>query len=161
MPNHAEPNDTATWRTRATRHLWILLAFLPALAACQTPGPLDPESYVDDWQDWLTFSAPISARGQALGWSPEDLADLRWCESRDDYWIDTGNSYYGAYQFNQTAWDEAMRHAGLDAWVGVRPNQAWTWVQDVAVWSLADLVHTRYGQAPWKPWPTCGPGAIR
>jgi hypothetical protein len=35
----------------------------------------------------------------------EWLYELRQCESGGDYQIDTGNGYYGAYQFSEATWD--------------------------------------------------------
>jgi len=37
--------------------------------------------------------------------SATDWASLRQCESSGDYSIDTGNGYYGAYQFDQSTWN--------------------------------------------------------
>ena len=35
----------------------------------------------------------------------ENLEALRWCESTNDYAADTGNGYYGAYQFSLETWE--------------------------------------------------------
>lgn len=68
------------------------------------------------------------------------LHALRVCESGDDYTINTGNGYYGAYQFSPITW----------WWLGYvgYPHDAAAWVQDEAaryLWSLMG----------WSPWPSC------
>jgi hypothetical protein len=72
--------------------------------------------------------------------TPDVLAELRWCESGDDYGIDTGNGYYGAYQFDPETW----WWLGYDGW----PHEAPPEVQDEAAIALWDI----YG---WDPWPAC------
>ena len=67
-------------------------------------------------------------------------ARLRQCESGDDYSIDTGNGYYGAYQFSAATW-HGLGYAGL-------PNQAPPAVQDQA----AQQLQVRSG---WGQWPEC------
>ena len=68
------------------------------------------------------------------------LAALRMCESTDRYWLNTGNGYYGAYQFSAVTW----------WWLGYSgyPHQASPAVQDQAVRDLYDLMG-------WSPWPAC------
>jgi len=67
-------------------------------------------------------------------------AQLRWCESRGDYAEDTGNGYFGAYQFSLSTWDE-LGLTGL-------PSQASQAVQDLA----AQTLEARQG---WRQWPGC------
>jgi hypothetical protein len=68
------------------------------------------------------------------------LAALRFCESSDDYSANTGNGYYGAYQFSAITW----------WWLGYSgmPNQASAATQDAAVRDLFAI----FG---WSPWPAC------
>jgi hypothetical protein len=68
------------------------------------------------------------------------LHALRVCESGDDYFINTGNGYYGAYQFSPITW----------WWIGYSgyPHQAAPWVQDEAARYLYSLMG-------WTPWPAC------
>jgi hypothetical protein len=70
----------------------------------------------------------------------EQLAALRWCESNDNYYINTGNGYYGAYQFSPITW----------WWLGYGgyPHEAAPAVQDEA----ARYLHSIFG---WTPWPAC------
>jgi hypothetical protein len=80
---------------------------------------------------WSSYDAPPT---------PENLEALRWCESTNDYTIDTGNGYYGAYQFSLTTW----------SWLGYGgyPNEAAPEVQDQAALDL-------YDYSNWDAWPSC------
>lgn len=69
------------------------------------------------------------------------LSSTRWCESRGRYGTNTGNGFYGAYQFDLTTW-----------WsVGGRsyPHLAPAVEQDFR----AVVLRLRRGTAPW---PVCG-----
>jgi hypothetical protein len=70
----------------------------------------------------------------------DPFAALRQCESGGNYGTDTGNGYYGAYQFTAGTW----RSLGL----GGLPSQAPPAVQDRA----ARALQARRG---WGPWPSC------
>lgn len=70
---------------------------------------------------------------------------LRQCESGDDYSIDTGNGFYGAYQFDRATFDAL--HTGYS-----RADLAPYWVQDAAAVKLQ-------AERGWEPWPVCGPRA--
>ena len=65
---------------------------------------------------------------------------LRMCESGGNYRIDTGNGYYGAYQFNLGTW-RAYGGTGL-------PSKASPAEQDYR----AKLLYRARG---WAPWPAC------
>jgi hypothetical protein len=67
-------------------------------------------------------------------------ASLRRCESGGNYADDTGNGYYGAYQFTAGTWHSL----GLDG----LPSQAAPAVQDRA----AEELQQRSG---WGQWPGC------
>ncbi len=73
--------------------------------------------------------------------TPAQWAALRQCESSGNYLVNTGNGYYGAYQFDQTTW-ETVDGSG-------RPHWAEPVVQD----ARARLLYARRG---WQPWPICG-----
>ena len=65
---------------------------------------------------------------------------LRLCEAGNDYTKNTGNGYYGAYQFNISTWGN---------WGGYsRPDLAPPAVQD----AKAQETYNRRG---WSPWPAC------
>ena len=88
----------------------------------------------------------------------EGLFGLRMCESTDNYTIDTGNGYYGAYQFRQATWDEVMDFMGMPDMIGVRPNLASPWVQDQA----ATWLWNGSGISYWGPHHfECAPSAIQ
>jgi hypothetical protein len=70
----------------------------------------------------------------------EDLYRLRVCESGDNYQEDTGNGYYGAYQFSEATW-QGLGYSGL-------PNQAPPAQQDAA----ATTLQHEHG---WGEWPAC------
>ena len=73
--------------------------------------------------------------------TPAQWAALRNCESTNNYLVNTGNGYYGAYQFDQSTW-ESVGGTG-------RPHWAAPVVQD----ARARLLSARRG---WFPWPICG-----
>jgi hypothetical protein len=73
--------------------------------------------------------------------SGSQLYALRMCESGGNYRINTGNGFYGAYQFDLRTW-RGLGYGGY-------PHQAAPATQDSAVRKL-------YGQRGWAPWPVCG-----
>jgi hypothetical protein len=104
----------------------------------------------------LVGAAPVgaAAAGPALGHHPtvanqhhhkakvmnHKLRRLRECESGGRYHIDTGNGYYGAYQFARSTW-RSLGYHGL-------PSRAKASKQDAA----AKKLHASQG---WHPWPVC------
>jgi hypothetical protein len=70
----------------------------------------------------------------------EKMHDLRVCESSNNYRTNTGNGYYGAYQFAKTTW-HGLGFSG-------RPDLASKDSQDTA----ARRLHRQQG---WRPWPSC------
>jgi hypothetical protein len=65
---------------------------------------------------------------------------LRLCESGDNYAENTGNGFYGAYQFSASTWSGL----GLPG----RPDLASHQMQDQAAMRLQ-------AQSGWGPWPAC------
>lgn len=84
-------------------------------------------------------TGPLALAASSSGLS-QDFAELRACESSGNYQADTGNSYYGAYQFSQATW-RSLGYTGL-------PSAASPAVQDAAAAALQ-------AQAGWSPWPAC------
>jgi hypothetical protein len=93
-------------------------------------------------------TGPPSLTGtRGLGTSPippgslsQDFADLRRCESGGNYQRNSGNGYYGAYQFALQTW-LGLGETGL-------PSDAPPAVQDAAAYLL-------YKRDGWHPWPAC------
>ena len=115
------------------------------LAARAQTSPARSEPLAHQARSVATLGpAVVVGKASAAGLSvPTDaqLAALRWCESRGRYGINTGNGYYGAYQFDLRTW----RSIGE----GGRPDLAAPAVQDTAVRRLFAL-------RGWQPWPVCG-----
>ena len=103
----------------------------------------------------LTCAATLAATGSILSPDPasahrvrrsaapptaENFTRLRHCESGGDYSINSGNSYFGAYQFSVPTW-ESLGYNGL-------PSDAAPEVQDEAA-------HRLYDRSGWRPWPGC------
>jgi len=82
----------------------------------------------------VVLSGPASADPSANDWY-----QLRMCESTNRYAINTGNGYYGAYQFDLSTW----RSVGGSGY----PNDASPAEQDYRALIL-------YRQRGWNPW-TC------
>jgi hypothetical protein len=72
---------------------------------------------------------------------PTVLAAIRECESGGDYSINTGNSFYGAFQFSQSTW-ASVGGSGL-------PSEAPAREQDERAARL-------YREQGSSPWPVCG-----
>jgi flagellar biosynthesis GTPase FlhF len=70
----------------------------------------------------------------------DDFASLRQCESGDNYSDNTGNGYYGAYQFSASTW-QGLGYSGL-------PSDASPAQQDQAAQQLQ-------AARGWSPWPSC------
>lgn len=80
-----------------------------------------------------TKAAPATATGDLL-------AQLRYCEAGGDYTRNSGNGYFGAYQYNIGTWSNYGGYA--------RPDLAPASVQD------AKALETIAARG-WSPWPTC------
>ncbi len=66
-------------------------------------------------------TAPVPVSSNLSNW----LLKLRQCESGGNYQINTGNGYYGAYQFSLSTW-QRLGYSGL-------PSDAAPGVQDTAI----------------------------
>jgi hypothetical protein len=86
-------------------------------------------------------AAPFhTAKGSSSTTMKKDLHKLRVCESGDNYRENTGNGYYGAYQFAPRTWT-ALGFAG-------RPDKAKDATQNRAARKL-------HREAGWSAWPSC------
>jgi hypothetical protein len=88
----------------------------------------------------LVAGETLSLATAAGAVSPDTWAQLRMCESSGRYAVNTGNGYYGAYQFDLRTW-HGLGYSGL-------PSDAPPAVQDEAAQKL-------YQQRGWQPWPAC------
>lgn len=88
----------------------------------------------------LAVSVGVLATPAGSGTMAEDLARLRQCESGDDYQANTGNGYYGAYQFALSTW-QSLGYSGL-------PSAAPPAEQDQAAMALQ-------AASGWGQWPVC------
>jgi resuscitation-promoting factor RpfA len=91
--------------------------------------------------------AALTAAGASVGLvlaaapaSADVFANIRQCESGGNYATNTGNGYYGAYQFDRGTW-RGMGYKG-------RPDRAEPRFQDAATRKLHD-------HRGWAPWPSC------
>jgi Transglycosylase-like domain len=82
----------------------------------------------------------VSRSTKASKTMKSDLHKLRICESGDNYRENTGNGYFGAYQFAGSTW----RALGFNG----RPDRARSATQDRAARKLHRV-------AGWSAWPSC------
>jgi hypothetical protein len=100
-------------------------------------------SAVKRWLRWglvvgAVVAAPLAVTQIARADpNPDAWQQLRNCESGDNYTIDTGNGYYGAYQFSLGTW----RSVGGQGY----PNQASRLEQNYRALYL-------YRMRGWQPW---------
>ena len=91
-----------------------------------------------------TFGASLAAAAQpaqaATQATAQDFQRLRMCESGGNYSINTGNGYYGAYQFDRRTW-QGLGYTGT-------ADQHPAAVQDEAARRLQ-------AARGWQPWPAC------
>ena len=88
----------------------------------------------------ITAAVVLSDASSASAATADDFRRLRVCESGGNYAINTGNGYYGAYQFDRRTW-QGLGYSGT-------ANQHPPAVQDEAARRLQS-------QRGWQPWPAC------
>jgi len=86
---------------------------------------------------------------QSGGGLPAFLVCVRQRESGGNYSINTGNGYYGAFQFSLSTWNNTAAHAGRGDLVGVLPSNVASGDQD----AMAISLYSWQGRQPWA-----GPG---
>lgn len=109
-----------------------------------TPAPTTPPSAPAPTA--TTAPAPTAVPSGAP--TAEQWAQVRACESGGNYQINTGNGYYGAYQFSATTWNN-LASQYYPSLVGVLPSDASPADQDAMAYKLWEVAGR--GQ-----WPTCG-----
>lgn len=80
-----------------------------------------------------------------VGAKTKDLNRLAKCESGGRYKINTGNGYYGAFQFNYSTWNSYRKKAKVKA---KYPHKASKKDQQ----KVTRLLQYKRG---WSPWPAC------
>ncbi len=95
---------------------------------------------------------PTVSANEAVEPSDDPWAPVRWCESRNRYGINTGNGFFGAYQFTISTWNWVASLIDRPDLVGVRPDLAAPADQDRLAQALAFEV--RGGGL--GHWPVCG-----
>lgn len=108
----------------------------PEPTAAPTPPPSEPTPTADS-------SDTCCGGPSAAQW-----AALRACESGGNYTINTGNGYYGAYQFSLPTWNSVASSYYPELY-GVEPHTAAPADQDRMAYKL-------YEVAGWQQWPVCG-----
>ncbi len=101
-----------------------------------------------------TEGAPES-QGQDFDAQPDTIdpwAGVRQCESGGNYSINTGNGFFGAYQFTLSTWDWVAGIVGREDLVGLRPDLAAPADQD----SLAQSLGFEIAGGGLGHWPVCG-----
>ncbi len=75
----------------------------------------------------------IGSKNNFSGSLNEWLSALRACETGGNYARNSGNGYYGAYQFLPSTWDATAKRMGRNDLVGVRPDLASPADQDALI----------------------------
>lgn len=92
---------------------------------------------------------PVYIKPKPRAISDEGLYRLRMCESTDNYAVNTGNGFVGAYQFIQATWNAAAARLGRYDLVGVPVYLVSPADQDEVTaywWTVSD---------PYQQWPVC------
>lgn len=109
--------------------------------------PVVTTAMVDAWIEGIAAAlAEASAEASYDPWAP-----VRQCESGGNYATNTGNGFYGAYQFTVGTWNWVAGMV-LPSYVGVRPDVAPAWAQDRVAQGLGFEV----AGGGLHHWPVCG-----
>lgn len=165
---YTDPNPHE-WVEGFGNKLWRERTSVPTPAPVATPTPVVEPTHVsveegkplldsDDGhehviEELVTYNEPgvdlVAPEPPAVhtdGW-----AALRNCESTNNYAINTGNGFYGAYQFTIGTWN-AVAEIIDPAWVGTSPHVAPPAVQDQMAYALRHTI----AWGGWQHWPVCG-----
>lgn len=148
-PSSAPPTTKAKTRQKAARTTTTTRRPAPTTTAPATNPDIDIDEDLD--LSVVEVPRPPAAAAARAAAAPDtsaprsgDAGDvwyrLRMCESRNNYSINTGNGYYGAYQFALQTW-RALGFTGF-------PHEAPPAVQDEAARKLQ-------ARAGWGQWPAC------
>jgi hypothetical protein len=112
----------------------------PRHAKPAPPGTVQRTAAAGSIAAAIVAGETFAMAGTAGAVTADTWAKLRMCESSGNYATNTGNGFYGAYQFNLLTW-QAGGNTGL-------PSNASPAVQDAAAQKL-------YDSRGWQPWPAC------
>jgi len=133
---------------------WVAFRFLsstqPTSETTTTPEPTATTTTESTTITETTEAATPTPPPAAGGPTAEQWFQVRMCESTNDYTINTGNGYYGAYQFSPVTWNFIAERFRPDL-IGVLPHAASPADQDQMAQILYDQPWGGKGQ-----WPTCG-----
>jgi hypothetical protein len=136
QPTTGDDAHIGVLRPAGTRYLQAAWAWASYVAAHPpAKAPAAPAPAVAATHIVVTPVAPVAQPVVSDVW-----AGLRRCESGGNYAENTGNGYYGAYQFSAATW-HGLGFPGL-------PSDASPAVQDRA----AQQLQARSG---WGQWPSC------
>jgi hypothetical protein len=135
------PPTSTTLPTTVTTVPTTAATTTPAAATTTTTPPAATTTTTPPAATTTTTTAIAAANADAdAPPAPGMWLELRECESGDNYQEDTGNGYFGAYQFSSSTWT-GLGYPG-------RPDLEPYWTQDEAAARLQAL----YG---WGQWPAC------
>jgi len=101
-----------------------------------TPEPEYTEEYVE-----VTYEESVESYGSADAWaSGSKQQSVIQCESGGNYSTNTGNGYYGAWQFDRQSW---LANGGGE--YAALPHQASPSEQN-------QVAYNYYQQSGWSPW---------
>lgn len=105
-----------------------------------TTSTTDSTTTTTTGQSTTTTGSPPTTTSSGGGGAGGVWLELRECESGDNYQENTGNGFYGAYQFSASTWT-ALGYPGL-------PSQEPPAMQDAAAKKLQ-------AESGWGQWPAC------
>lgn len=129
IPQGSAPTSTAPTTTELTTTTTEAVTTTEA-PTTTTEAPARNSGIVE------SSTVPVATTAPARS-SSATLASIRYCESRGDYSADTGNGYYGAYQFDLSTWaaaggsgnpadaSPAEQDARAQAWIDAGHRGAW------------------------------------
>lgn len=136
-------------RTPRTRALMISVAALLGLGLVVSSCTSEEQLFMSQYIQFLNKQDQAQVARDQNSLSDAQLGRLAKCESSNNpRAVSKSGKYHGLYQFDQSTWNGVARQI-LPAYVGVKPSQAPSWVQD----AMARKLYSQRGRAPW---PVCG-----
>ena len=133
--------NTLSLSVKDKRPTFVDAVVKPLKASQEAKAKADAEAALKAQQLKSIAKAGPAANSTKLVIGGDDaFAKLRFCEAGGNYNTNTGNGYYGAYQYDMRTWGNYSGYA--------RPDLAPPEVQD----AKARETQSRRG---WSPWPSC------